>query len=35
MGGAVTHQRLRGSGKGEKTNSLFKNYIEKGGLVRE
>lgn len=35
MGGAVTPQRLRGSGKGEKTNGLLKNCIEKGGLVME
>lgn len=31
VGGAVTHQRWRWGGKGEKTNGLLKSYIEKGG----
>lgn len=35
MGGAVTHQRLRRSGKAEKTNGFLNIYIEKGGLVME
>lgn len=33
VGGAVTHQRLRGSGKEETTNGPLKCYSETGGLV--
>lgn len=35
MGGAVTRQRLRGSGKGGQTNGLLKSDVEKGRLVME